>query len=59
MDNARGNEIEISCRLMVRKQSFVWAYLEEDGHLRGYSHDSCSSAQGCHVGKRISRIKEE
>ena len=34
MDKARGNEREISQSLMARKQSFVWAYLEEDSHLR-------------------------
>lgn len=27
---------EISQRLMARKQSFVWAYLEGDSHLMGY-----------------------
>ena len=36
MDKARGNEREISQSLMARKQSFVWAYLEGDSHLRGY-----------------------
>jgi len=36
MDKARGNEREINRGLMARKQSFVWAYLEEDSHLRGY-----------------------
>ena len=30
---------------------------QDDGHLGGYSHDSCSSAQGCHVGRRKRRIK--
>ena len=37
MDKARGNEKEREVklrRLMARKQSFVWAYLKEDGHLR-------------------------
>ena len=43
---------------MARKWSFVWTYLEEDGHLRRYAHDSCSSTQGCHVGRRKWRIKE-
>ena len=33
---ARGNEKEISSSLMARKQSFVWAHLEGDSHLRGY-----------------------
>jgi len=37
---------------MAGKQSFVWTYLEEDGHLRRYAHDSCSSTQGCHVGRK-------
>ena len=55
MDKARGNEREISCSFTALKQSFVWAYLKDDGHLRGYSHDSCSSTQGCHVGRK--RIK--
>jgi len=32
----RSNDREISCSLMARKQSFVWAYLEGDSHLRGY-----------------------
>ena len=27
---------EVSQSLMARKQSFVWAYLEKDNHLRGY-----------------------
>ena len=31
----RGREREISQSLMARKQSFVWAYLEGDSHLRG------------------------
>ena len=43
---------------MARKRSFVWTYLEEDGHLRRYAHDSCSSTQGCHVGRKKRRIKE-
>ena len=34
------------------------SYLEEDGHLRSYAHDSCSSTQGCHVGRKKRRIKE-
>ena len=33
MNKAR-DEREISLRLMARKQSFVYAYLEEDGHLK-------------------------
>ena len=36
MDKAKGNKREISQNLMARKQSFVWAYLEGDSHLRGY-----------------------
>ena len=36
MDKARGNEREISQSLKARKQFFVWAYLKEDSHLRGY-----------------------
>ena len=36
----------------------MWTYLEEDGHLRRYAHDSCSSTQECHVGRRKWRIKE-
>ena len=36
MDKARGNERGI----MARKWSFVWTYLEEDGHLRRYAQDS-------------------
>ena len=43
---------------MAGKRSFVWTYLEEDGHLRRYAHDSCSSTQECHVGSRKWRIKE-
>ena len=35
MDRARDNEREISQSLMAKKQSFVWAYLEGDSHLRG------------------------
>ena len=38
--------------IMAGKRSFVWTYLEEDGHLRRYAHDSCSSTQGCHVGRK-------
>ena len=52
MDKDKGNEREISCTSVARKQSFVWTYLEEDGHLRRYAHDSCSSTQGCHVGRK-------
>ena len=44
--------------IMARKRSFVWTYLEEDGHLRRYAHDSCLSTQGCHVGRKKRRIKE-
>ena len=40
---------------MARKRSFVWTYLEEDGHLRRYAHDSCLSTQGCHVGRKKRR----
>ena len=58
MDKARGNEREDKLLLMAGKRSFVWTYLEEDGHLRRYAHDSCSSTQGCHVGRRKWRIKE-
>ena len=36
MDKARGNKRERSWSLMARKQSFLWAYLEGDSHLRGY-----------------------
>ena len=36
----------------------MWTYLEEDGHLRRYAHDSCSSTQGCHIGRKKRRIKE-
>ena len=35
MDQARGNEREINQSLMAGKQSFVWAYLKGDSHLRG------------------------
>ena len=38
--------------IMAGKRSFVWTYLEEDGLLRKYAHDSCSSTQGCHVGRK-------
>ena len=31
-----GARTEISHRLMTGKQSFVWAYLEGESHLRGY-----------------------
>ena len=55
---ATGNEREISCSLIAVKWSFVWTYLKEGGHLRKYSQDSCSNTQGCHVGRRSSRIKE-
>ena len=34
--------------IMAGKLSFVWTYLEEDGHLRRYAHDSCSSTQMSH-----------
>ena len=44
MDKARGKEGLISQRLMARKQSFVWAYLEEDSHLRGYLHMTVTQA---------------
>ena len=44
--------------IMAGKRSFVWTYLEEDGHLRRYAHDSCSSTQECHVGRKKRRIKE-
>ena len=44
--------------IMAGKRSFVWTYLEEDGHLRRYAHDSCSSTQGCHIGRKKRRIKE-
>ena len=57
MDKARGNERD-KLLIMAGKQSFVWIYLEEDGHLGRYAHDSCSSTQGCHVGRRKWRIKE-
>jgi len=43
---------------MAGKWSFVWTYLEEDGHLRRYTHDSCSSTQGCHVGRKKRRMKD-
>jgi len=33
---ATGYQREISQSLMARKQSFLWAYLKGDGHLRGY-----------------------
>ena len=48
MDKARDNE---------RNGLFVWTYLEEDGHLRRYAQDSCSSTQECHIGRRKWRIK--
>ena len=57
MDKARDNERD-KLLIMAGKWSFVWTYLEEDGHLRRYAHDSCSSTQGCHVGRRKWRIKE-
>ena len=48
MDKARGKERErereISQSLMSRKQSFVWAYLEGDSHLRGYLHMTVTQA---------------
>ena len=56
MDKARGNERERSQSLMARKQSFVWAYLEENSHLRGYC-TTHPSTQECHVGRRR-RIKK-
>ena len=36
----------------------MWTYLKENGHLRRYAQDSCSSTQECHVGSRKWRIKE-
>ena len=54
---ARGNERD-KLPIMAGKRSFVWTYLKEDGHLRRYAHDSCSSTQGCHVGRKKRRIKE-
>ena len=30
--------------LLARKQSFVWAYLEGDSHLRGYLHMTVNQA---------------
>ena len=44
--------------LMAGKWSFVWTSLEEDGHLRRCAHNSCSSTQGCHIGRKKRRIKE-
>ena len=44
---------------MAGKWSFVWTYLEEDGYLRRYAHDSYSSTQECHVGRTKMRIKED
>jgi len=40
IQQASGNKREISSSLMAVKQSFVWAHLEGDSHLRGAAHDS-------------------
>ena len=58
MDKAMGQQERDKLLIMAGKRSFVWTYLEEDGLLRKYAHDSCSSTQECHVGSRKWRIKE-
>jgi len=45
-------ERERSRSLMVRKQSFVWAYLEGDSHLKWHSHDFYPGARECHFDRR-------
>ena len=57
-DKTRGIEREISCCSWPGSGLFVWTYLKENGHLRRYAQDSCSSTQECHVGSRKWRIKE-
>ena len=56
--HGQGQQERDKLLIMAGKRSFVWTYLEEDGHLRRYTHDSCSSTQECHIGRKKRRIKE-
>ena len=42
--HGQGQQERDKLLIMAGKWSFVWTYLEEDGHLRGYLHMTVNQA---------------